>query len=133
MVEIGRIDEILAGTLYEQSINTSQYYNDTYLPELGPSAWIGYNSPNIQYNPRKGVWMKRHSYEKINDNGQQEYAYCWIQASEDDFPIDHVDISAWKNEIATTMSIMIKNYNNNHDSYYTDLLGWKRWTKLVVE
>jgi len=132
LVEIGRIPEDLAGTLYEQSINFSLYYRETYLPELGPSVWIG-NSSNVQYSPRKGTWMKRHSYEKINNNGQQEYAYCWIDASEDDLPIDHADISYHKNKIAQTMSTMITNYNINHDSYYTDLDGWKRRTKLAVE
>ena len=133
LVEIGRIPEDLAGSLYEQSINVSQYYRETYLPELGPSAWIGHHSSNVQYSPRKGTWMRRHSYEKINDNGQQEYAYCWIHASEDNLSIDYADISAWKNEIASTMSMMIKNYNINQYSYYTDILGCKRRTKLAVE
>jgi hypothetical protein len=35
------------------------------------------------------MWMKRISYE----NEQQEYAYCWIQASEDDLPFGHKAIS----------------------------------------
>lgn len=137
MVEVSRkrgLTPTQATAFLDQANATREHYK-IYLRKLGPRAWVGKRPGSIRYHVRSKSWKQLTSHWNINEKGEEEFSYSWQTINR--LPPGSAVIANRRRlkaiKIARKMQTLIRAYKTNHESFYSDIDGWKPMKTLAVE
>jgi hypothetical protein len=137
MVEVSRkrgLTSTQATAFLDQANATREHYK-IYLRKLGPRAWVGKRPGSMRYHVRSKSWKQLTTHRNINERGEEEFSYSWQTINR--LPAGSAAIANQRRlkaiKIARKMRTLIRAYKTNHESFYSDIDGWKPMKTLAVE